>query len=447
MTAPKVVVLGGGVAGMAAAYALARGGLGEVTLVERAAELGGLAGSIERDGHVYPLGYHHILDRSTTLLYFLELIGALDRVRWRRVRMLFRTGGQTYDLASPGGFARFPLGMGDKLRFARLMLRARSKASWRDWEDRGADELIDAWASEAVRHALFEPLTRLKFDLPCSEVSAAWLGARLYHREGAAPLGYIPGTNWTRVLCEGLARLCLGAGVQVILRAGVTRLGVAGDRLTEAELADGRRLEADLFVSTLPTPAYRALAGDHAAHLEDIGYTALLSTLCVTRQPVHPDFYWMNLWPGHTASGLFRLEALNPTIGGPGETCLNFVTHLGTAAHPTFALSDDALLGRYGDDFRSIFGYALDPSWTRVSRVAMYSPIFVRRYRNPPVRSPSLRNVLFAGNFRTSPSIASISTALDSGLEAAQEVLRERGRRTDLPDAAARFRPRRLPRA
>ena len=54
---------------------------------------------------------------------------------------------------------------------------------------------------------MFEPLTQLEFQLPCSEVSAAWLGARLSFREGSAPLGDIPDTNWTTVLCKGMARL------------------------------------------------------------------------------------------------------------------------------------------------------------------------------------------------------------------------------------------------
>jgi hypothetical protein len=36
-------------------------------------------------------------------------------------------------------------------------------------------------------------MDRLKCDRPASAVSAAWLGARLHFREGATPLGYIPG--------------------------------------------------------------------------------------------------------------------------------------------------------------------------------------------------------------------------------------------------------------
>jgi hypothetical protein len=53
----------------------------------------------------------------------------------------------------------------------------------------------------------------------------------------------------------------------------------------------------------------------------------------------------------------------------------------------------------------------------------MYSPVFLRGYRNPPVRSESWPNVFFAGNYRTFPSIASTGTALQSGLDAAASAL------------------------
>ncbi|MGH2373603.1 MAG: FAD-dependent oxidoreductase [Gemmatimonadales bacterium] len=77
----SVVILGGGLSGVAAAYTLARAGYEEVTVLESGSSPGGLAGSFERDGHFYPLGYHHILHRDRTLLFFLDLIGALPSVR------------------------------------------------------------------------------------------------------------------------------------------------------------------------------------------------------------------------------------------------------------------------------------------------------------------------------------------------------------------------------
>jgi protoporphyrinogen oxidase len=197
MTTPAVVVLGGGLSGVAAAYTLARAGVSDITVIERGATLGGLAGSFEREGHFYPLGYHHILHRDRTLLFFLDLIGALPAVRWRRVQMLFHLGGRAYDLGSPGGFLSFPMSLRDKAGFVRLMLKAFNKRDWSDWQDRSAADLVDTYAGAGTRTALFERLTRLKFELPCAEVSGAWLGARLHFREGSAPLGNIPDANWT----------------------------------------------------------------------------------------------------------------------------------------------------------------------------------------------------------------------------------------------------------
>jgi len=442
MPGAPVAVLGGGLSGMAAAYALAQAGWKEITIVERDAALGGLAGTFEQHGNFYPLAYHHILHRDRTLLYFLDRIGVLPRVRWRKVRMLFHLDGQFYDLAAPRDFMRFPMGPLDKLRFVRLMLRAFGKREWQDWRGRSAADLVDSWGGHGVRRRLFEPLCRLKFDLPCAAVSGAWLGARLHFREGSAPLGYVPGTNWTQLLCDGLARLLEQSGVRVRLQSGVRRLYGTAGRLSEAELADGQRVRAALWISTLPTEAYsRLVDGDATPQLESIRYTAVLSAICATRQRIDPEFYWMNLATlDHTACGIFRLEALNPSIGAPGDTCLNFVTHVSSRHEPVFARDDAELLRGYCDDFRRIFGFELQPFWTHVSRLPMYSPVFVRDYRNPPVRSASWPNLYFAGNFRTFPSIATTGTALGAGLEAAGALLSDLGQESSLLVAAEAYR-------
>ena len=442
MKAPTIVILGGGLSGVGTAHALAEAGWKNITIVERAPRLGGLAGSFERDGHFYPLGYHHILARDRTLLFFLDRIGALSSVRWRRIRMLFRLAEGLHDLGNPLGFLRFPMTLTDKLRFVALMLRAFGKSDWSDWQDKSARDLLDGWAGPGVREAIFEKLTRLKFELPCEEVSGAWLGARLHFREGSTPLGYIPNANWTKVLCDGVSRLVQEAGVNVRLQESVTRLVTDGDRIAAAELATGERLEADLFVSTVPTEIYTTLVpGEATPQLQEIRYTALLSVVCATKQKITPDFYWMNLASlDRTACGLFTLSSLNPTIGAPGDTCLNFVTHLHDRKRPIFGLSDEALLAAYREDFKQIFGFELEPFWTNIARIPMYSPVFTKGYRNPPVRSATWKNMYFAGNYRTFPSIVSTGTALGSGLETARAILGDHGQTSDLASRAAAFR-------
>jgi protoporphyrinogen oxidase len=245
--------LGGGLAGIATAFTLARSGWKDISVIEAGDTLGGLAGSFEQDGHIYPLGYHHILHRDRTLLYFLEQIGVLDRVEWRKIQMYFHLNNQLFDLAAPLDFLRFPMSFLAKIRFAHLMARSALTKDWSAWHDRNAAELVDAWAGPEVRRALFEPLCRLKFDRPCEEVSAAWLGARLHYREGSAALGYVPNSNWTSLLCEGLTRLLADAGVTVHLNTAVTKLHSTGDRISEVELSDGQRVGADVVLSAIPT--------------------------------------------------------------------------------------------------------------------------------------------------------------------------------------------------
>ena len=134
---------------------------------------------------------------------------------------------------------------------------------------------------------------------------------------------------------------------------------------------------------------------------------------------------------------------------------LNFMTHLPSRRHPFFAQSDAATVADYLADFRRVFAREprcesvrdWTPSWSQVSRLAMYSPVFHRDYRNPPVRSRGFRNLFFAGNQRTFPSIASTGTALRSGLEAAAALASGYEAAVPTLAAVAAFRPGPMPRA
>lgn len=434
----RFLVLGGGLSGVAAALCLSETPDTHVTIVERGPALGGLAGSFEREGHFYPLGYHHILHLDRTLLFFLDRIGASSKVAWRRIRMYFRLQDRFFDLANPIDFFNFPMSFGAKARFAFMMARAFSKKDWSDWQDRSAAELLDEWSSPEVRTALFEPLTRLKFEMPCDEVSGAWLGARLHFREGSAALGYIPGENWTKTLCDGVTDLCRTAGIEIRTSSSARRILSNGDRVRGVELNSGETLEADLVVSTVPTEVYSTLlpSPDETPYLRDIRYSALVSVVCASKKTVSPDFYWMNLASlDRAACGIFLLNSLNPTIGAPGDSCVNFVTHLNGRHRPFFTKTDDEIIDAYLSDFRHVFGFDLDPFWVNVARVPMYSPVFSRGYRNPPMRSTTWTNVYFAGNYRTFPSIVSTGTALKSGLQVGQQVMKDLGLQSSLAEA------------
>jgi protoporphyrinogen oxidase len=221
----------------------------------------------------------------------------------------------------------------------------------------------------------------------------------------------------------------------------VARLLRSEDQVHSVALSDGETIDADIVISTIPTEAYMGLAPEETTpHLAQIRYTALVSVICASKKKISPDFYWMNLASlDRAASGVFLLNSLNPTIGDPGGSCVNFVTHLNGRFRSFFARTDDELIRGYLEDFRAIFGFDLDPYWTNVARVPMYSPVFTKGYRNPPPRSKHFSNVYFAGNYRTFPSVVSTGTALLSGLETADVILADRGLQGDLALKARGF--------
>ncbi|MCU1502520.1 MAG: putative amine oxidase, partial [Ilumatobacteraceae bacterium] len=79
MTGSDVIVIGGGLAGMAAAIRAADDGA-HVRLFERAPRLGGATRSFVRDGVSYDNGQHVFMRCCTEYLRFLERIGSREKV-------------------------------------------------------------------------------------------------------------------------------------------------------------------------------------------------------------------------------------------------------------------------------------------------------------------------------------------------------------------------------
>ena len=79
MSAPRVAVVGGGLAGLAAALECAESGA-EVTLFEARSRLGGATFSVERNGYWLDNGQHVALRCCTEYLAFLRRLGVEDLV-------------------------------------------------------------------------------------------------------------------------------------------------------------------------------------------------------------------------------------------------------------------------------------------------------------------------------------------------------------------------------
>jgi len=86
----KVAIIGAGVAGMAAAWDLARAGH-SVTIYEAADRVGGLAAGFKDEGWDWTLEkfYHHWFEGDSDMLALIEEIGHSDKVLFPRPKTSF----------------------------------------------------------------------------------------------------------------------------------------------------------------------------------------------------------------------------------------------------------------------------------------------------------------------------------------------------------------------
>src|SRR5207245_6031126 len=96
---PRIVVVGGGLAGLAAAIALESAGL-NVALLEARRLLGGRAGSYEdpQTGQQLDNCQHVLLGCCTNLIDFYRRIGVADRIRYHRTIHFVDERGGRHDL-------------------------------------------------------------------------------------------------------------------------------------------------------------------------------------------------------------------------------------------------------------------------------------------------------------------------------------------------------------
>lgn len=130
---PRVAVVGGGLAGLAAGSALAGAGF-SVTLVERRSFLGGRASSYQHPGtgEIVDNCQHVLLGCCTNLIEFYTRTGVVDQIRWYDRMTFLEPGGRASEIGpsplpaplhtTPAFLRAACLNLSDKVGIARAMV-------------------------------------------------------------------------------------------------------------------------------------------------------------------------------------------------------------------------------------------------------------------------------------------------------------------------------------
>ena len=132
----KIAVIGGGVAGLSAAYDLAKVGY-DVTIFEAAPVTGGLAAGFKSERWNWHLEqfYHHWFETDDDILNLIDEIGEGDKVFFPRPTTSLYIDGKTYPFDSPLRMLLFPkLPLIPKIRFGLTGLYLRFTKNWQAME-------------------------------------------------------------------------------------------------------------------------------------------------------------------------------------------------------------------------------------------------------------------------------------------------------------------------
>ena len=347
----KVLCIGGGPAGLTAAYLLAQRGWPVVVLEANRRHLGGISRTVEHNGFRCDIGGHRFFSKSAEVNRLWEEILGDDLIqRERKSRIFYR--GRFFDYPLKAGNALRGLGLLEAalcfLSFAWAQMRpAAEAASFEDWVCRRF--------GRRLFRIFFKTYTEKVWGMDCSEISADWAAQRIqglslwtalkgallpsrrdrpvaktlidsfrYPRQG-------PGMMWEAAgdrIREWGGEIRMGRRVVALARSGdgweaVSRR--AGDAGAEG---DEMRHRADFVISSAPIRDLMSQIEpppppETARAAQGLRYRDFLIVCLIVRDRGLFDDQWLYIHdPGVQVGRIQNFRSWSPDMVPPGGACL-----------------------------------------------------------------------------------------------------------------------------
>jgi squalene-associated FAD-dependent desaturase len=436
----SIAVVGGGLAGLAAACALSETG-SRVTLFEKRPYVGGRASSYQHPGtgEVVDNCQHVLLGCCTNLLEFYRRIGVADKIQWYDELTFLEPGGRASQIGSaplpaplhtsPSFLRAACLSFADKLSIARGILALMRSLpedtgrSFLDWlrQHGQTDQAIERFWKTVLVSALNEDLNRVSIRYAAQVFRESFLKSAAAGRMG------VPRVPLTELYNAAADYICARGG-EVQLRASIDCFRAEQERVLL--LAGGKELSFDYAVLAVPFDALERMLSGMA------GAEALQAML--TRFETSP-ITGIHLWFDRQISELDHAVLLDRTIQwmfhksrlqGRSNSEGSYVELVVSSSKSLVDKSRNEIIEMAVRELRDFFPAARDAVIVKATVIkeihATYSPLPGSDLHRPANSTPWPR-VFLAGDWTATGWPATMEGAVRSGYLAAQQLARAAG--------------------
>jgi len=390
----RVAILGGGIAGLASAYHLARAGARPVVF-EASDHLGGLGATFEHEGAILDRFYHVLLDSDDDLIGLMGELGLAGKLVWANTGMGFHIDGRLQAFDTPLDLLRFrALTPVERLRtgLAAFYITTLKKNALALDDVRARDWLVSLFGRR-VYDRIWDPLLAAKFGDRRDEVPAYWVWNTLNREKNGSQevKGYIRGGY--ALLTETLREAIVEAGGEIRLRTRVERMepdaqGVTVVTTDRPECAE----RFDRAISTLPLHLLRRVLAGHetlTTRIPEIGYQGVVNAVVVMKQRLERHYWTAVIDRRFPFQGVVETTHVVPLEQTGGRHLLYLMNYC-SADTETYGRPDD-LVERQAVDGLSALYPSFDPrdvESVRVFRAREVEPVWTLGYlqRRPPSR-------------------------------------------------------------
>lgn len=432
----RVAIIGGGVAGLTAAYDLAGherlAKRVEVDVFEGGTELGGLAaGFYGRPEWDWPLErfYHHLFTNDEAIIQLTDELGMADKLTTHSPTTAMYRHGNLYPLDSPLRVLRFPhIPVWDRLRMGAVLayLRYNPARPWRTYDRILADEWLSRWMGRKAYSTVWQPMLQGKFGSHYDQVNLAWFWARIYKR--TQKLAYYEGGF--QAFVDQLAAAARSRGVNTSLSRPITRISRSGTDSYHVVDSEGRQQSYDAVLSTVG-PSLMVRLAPNLPQEYSVGLSRLRSmgavvlTIALDRRLMQ-DVYWANIPKQEGLPFLALVEHTNmiDPVHYDGDHLLYIGDYL-DPDHRYFGLSAEELLAEFMPHLPK-FNSEFEPDWVRgvwMHKAQYAQPVPPVGYADmiPPVRTP-LPGLYFASMSQVYPWDRGTNYAVEMGRDVAKLI-------------------------